>query len=147
MSNMKNTIGIFILLILWTAYAPSVFALEEEFQIVVHSTNEVSALERKTISEIFLKKKTYWPDGRPILVVDLTLSSSVRFQFSEKVLGRSVSAVRNYWQQVLFSGRGVPPAELKNDREVLDFIASHDDAIGYVSAESDIGNLKNIKIK
>jgi ABC-type phosphate transport system substrate-binding protein len=142
---MKKLISIFILISVCTAYLPA-FA-EDYFQVVVHPTNEVSTLERKALTEIFLKKKSYWPNGRPIIVVDLSSGSSVRMNFSEKVLGRPVSAVRNYWQQILFSGRGVPPAELKNDQQVLDFIATHDEAIGYVSTSAEIGNLKTVKIK
>ena len=53
-----------------------------------------------------------------------------------RALGRSVSAVRAYWQQQIFSGRNVPPVERPSDAEVLTFVKEHPNAIGYVSAST-----------
>ncbi len=143
---MKKLMNIFIVFIFWLAHAPSSLAAETGFQIIVHSTNPITEIDQRLLTEIFLKKKNYWTDSRPIAVVDLISTSSVRRQFSEKALNRPVSAVRNYWQQLIFSGRGVPPPEL-NEQDVLKFVSANEDAIGYVSADTDIGSLKAVKIK
>ena len=47
----------------------------------------------------------------PIRPVDLRPNAATRRLFSERMLRRSVAAVRSYWQQRIFSGRGVPPPE------------------------------------
>jgi ABC-type phosphate transport system substrate-binding protein len=41
--------------------------------------------------------------------------------------------MKNYWQQSLFAGRGVPPIEQPGDAQVAAFVASNPNAIGYVS--------------
>jgi ABC-type phosphate transport system substrate-binding protein len=53
-----------------------------------------------------------------------------------QVLGRDVATMKNYWQQSLFSGRGVPPIEQPSDEQVLSFVAQNQNAIGYVSADA-----------
>jgi ABC-type phosphate transport system substrate-binding protein len=143
MKILVNTVVVFLL---WISSSSSALA-ESGFQVVVHPANSVNSVDQKYLAEIFLKKKIYWPDNRGIFVVDMVANSDVRRQFSERILDRPVSAVRNYWQQLLFSGRGVPPPELKSEQEVLEFIASHEDAIGYVSGSADVGGLKAVKIK
>lgn len=143
---MKNLIRILMTVTLWMACSPAAYSAEPGFQVVVNPANPITTVDQKFLTDIFLKKKTYWSDMKPILVVDLLSISGVRKQFSEKVLNRPVSAVRNYWQQMLFSGRGVPPPELRTDREVLTFISENEEGIGYVSPHTDIGNLKSVKI-
>ncbi|MEK7358198.1 MAG: phosphate ABC transporter substrate-binding protein, partial [Bdellovibrionota bacterium] len=63
------------------------------------------------------------------------------------ILDRSVPAMRNYWQQLIFSGRGVPPPELESDRAVVDYVSRHADAIGYVSPQANVRQNKIVTIK
>jgi len=71
----------------------------------------------------------------------------VRRRFSEQVLNRSVTAVRSYWQQIIFSGRDVPPPELGGDAEVLEFVKKHVGAIGYVSGAASTNGAKVIAVR
>jgi ABC-type phosphate transport system substrate-binding protein len=103
------------------------------FVVVVHPSNPSRTLSRKFVSEVFLKKTTRWPDGSVIHPADLVPEAPARARFSEDVLKRSVAEVKNYWQQVIFSGRDVPPPELPDDDSVLKFVAKNAGAIGYVS--------------
>jgi len=143
----KNIINSIILVNLLLAYSPSVKAMDDAFKVVVHPSNSMQVIDRKTLADFFLKKKIFWSTGRPVLVVDLVSSSLTRQQFSEQVLKRPVSAIRNHWQQVLFSGLGVPPPEFKTDQEVVNFVSGREDAIGYVSLTADIGPLRAVIVK
>ena len=71
--------------------------------------------------------------------MDQPEGSPVREAFTKAVLRKSVSAVKSYWQQQIFSGRAVPPTERPSDTEVLNFVRSNPAAIGYVSSSSVIG--------
>ena len=66
--------------------------------------------------------------------------------FSERVLKRSVAAVRNYWQQRIFSGRDVPPPEVEGDEAVVAYVAEHPGAVGYVSLGAKLGDTREIPI-
>src|SRR5688500_11267336 len=81
------------------------------FIVIVHPGNPNHVLERAFVSDAFLKKATRWPSGDVIRPVDLSPESAVRERFTQELLKRSVSAVKSYWQQMIFSGRDVPPPE------------------------------------
>ena len=71
---------------------------------------------------------------------DQAADSSVRSAFSMKVHGKSVGAVKSFWQRQFFSGRATPPPELSSDEEILSFVRSHPGAIGYVDAGVQVGS-------
>src|SRR4051812_48503398 len=115
------------------ALAPASSADDASFVVIVNNANDSTRLDRKMVADIFLKKQTHWKNDQAIQPVDQNKTSSVRQRFSEDALGRSVAAVRTYWNQLVFSGRGVPPPELASDRDVVRYVAGHEGAIGYVS--------------
>ena len=104
----------------------------EPFQVVVHASNPVSELSAQEVSKMFLKKFVRWGDGTRVLPVDLEERSAVRETFSLRVHGKSTSAIKAFWQRMIFSGREVPPPEKKTAREVVDYVRGHKGAIGYV---------------
>lgn len=115
--------------------------------VVVHPSNAVTSVEREFLAEAFLKKTTRWRDDRVIQPVDARYASPVRKRFSDDVLRRSVTAVRSYWQQVVFSGRGVPPPELDSDAAILDYVRKHAGAVGYVSGATEPVGVKVVQVR
>ncbi len=103
------------------------------FQVIVNAQNPITSLERKYLADIFFKKVTHWPENGFVRPVDQGPSSLARQKFSEEILKRSVLSVKNYWQQLIFSGRDVPPPELTNDEEVIGYVVKNPNSIGYVS--------------
>lgn len=138
-------ISAFILFIFTTMPLSSAQA-DAGFRVIVHSSNPVTTVNQRLLADIFLKRTVFWPNKQNILVVDLNSESQVRREFSEEVLDRSVSAVRGYWNQLIFSGRGVPPPEFNDDQEVISFVSTHENAIGYVSSFANVRNLRTVRI-
>ena len=103
------------------------------YVLIVHPASNIVRLDRRFLADIFLRRATRWQDDTPIRPVDLTPESPTRARFSQDVLSRSLSAVRSYWQQRIFSGQGLPPPELVNDDAVVAYVLSHPGAIGYVT--------------
>lgn len=104
------------------------------YRVIVNASNPTTSISKSELARIFLKKRTTWESGRQVVVVDQSERSSTRAQFSVAVLGKDVPTMKSYWQQSLFSGRGVPPVEQGNDGQVAAFVAGNEAAIGYVSA-------------
>lgn len=122
-------------------------AAEPRFVVVVHPGTSESALDREFVADVFLKKKTRWPGGGVVFPIDQRTSTVVRRHFSEDVLRRSVEAVRNYWQQKIFSGRDVPPPEVDSDAEVIRYVQSRPGAIGYVSADVSVSGVRVVGVR
>src|SRR5690348_16244664 len=81
------------------------------FLVLVNPRNPLQQMERSAVALAFLKKTMAWRHGGSIRPVDLGVDSEVRQRFTEQVLGRSLVAVKSYWQQMIFSGRALPPPE------------------------------------
>jgi len=103
------------------------------FVVVVNDDNTATAAPRLLVSRFFLKKATRWDNGAVVLPVDLPADSPVRDAFSHHVLARSVSSIKAYWQQQIFSGREIPPPEKADETEALEFVRANAAAIGYVA--------------
>lgn len=104
----------------------------QNYVIVVNSAGPAT-LSKDEVSNYFLKKNA------GLSAVDLEKSSKIREDFSKDLLGRPISAVTNYWQQQIFSGKEVPPAEKASDAEVLSFVRANPKGIGYIDTHTTLG--------
>ena len=119
----------------------------QQFRVIVNSANPTSALSKEDLARVYLKKLSSWKQGGAVTVVDLGPKSPIRAAFSMDVLGRDVPTMKNYWQQSLFSGRGVPPIEQPSEAQVVAFVAANPGAIGYVSSDAQLpGTVKTIAV-
>jgi hypothetical protein len=130
-----------------TAPAHAEAAPAPPFHIIVNPVNPATTVERSFVAQAFLKKVRRWPDGQTILPVDLTRDSAVRRQWSLELLGRSVEAVKNYWQQLIFAGRDLPPPELPSEGEVVTYVLHNRGAIGYVSGTAPLHGAKVLGVE
>ena len=112
------------------------------FHVIVNPANPATVVDRAFVAQAFLKKVRRWPDGQTILPVDLTRDSVVRREWSLDLLGRSVEAVKNYWQQLIFAGRDLPPPELSSESDVVGYVLHNPGAIGYVSGTASLHGAK-----
>jgi ABC-type phosphate transport system substrate-binding protein len=121
-------------------------AAADGYKVVVNSANPVTSLDRSKVSDLFLRRTSRWDDETPVLPVDGP-NSPARESFSKDVHGKKAAAVRSYWLQVIFSGRGVPPPEKSSDTEVIAYVKAHPGAIGYVSAITPTHEVKVLEIQ
>jgi len=110
------------------------------FKIIVHGSNPVTSMTTKEISRLFLKKETRWEHGFRVTPVDQVLDSPTGAAFSKAVHGQTAKEIKGHWMKIVFSGLGTPPMQLKSDQEVLDFVSHNVGAIGYVYAETSVGD-------
>lgn len=107
---------------------------EEKILIIANMNVPVDAMELDELNRIFMLKRQVWPDGSPVVPVNREASSPARLQFTEKVLGRSMRSLANYWNQMQFKGF-MPPVVQESDAAMAAFVKNVDGAIGYVVAE------------
>jgi len=115
------------------------------YKIIVNSSNPVASMSRDELSRIFLKKSSKFANGHSASPVDLPANSAIRETFSKDVHGKSTSAVDAYWQQLIFSGRDIPPAQ-KGESGAVDFVRSNAGGIGYVSVGTDTEGVKVVSV-
>ena len=72
--------------------------------------------------------------------------SPVRQRFTLEIYGKQVIAISAYWQQMIFSGKGVPPPEKSTDADVVAYVRDTPGAIGYVWAGADTSSVKVVAV-
>ena len=117
-----------------------------EFRVIAHAGRPETSVERAFVADVFLKNVTRWANDDAARPVDQRPDSDVRKRFSESVLRRTVAAVKTYWQQRIFSGRGVPPPEVESDEAVVQYVEAHPGAIGYISGSAPHGKTKVLTV-
>jgi ABC-type phosphate transport system substrate-binding protein len=117
------------------------------YVVVAHPSVKPAALTKSAVTAIFMKRTLKWQDGTSISALDQSANSAARASFSTDVLGRSVAAVKSYWNQQIFSGRDVPLVEKISDAEVLAYVRATPGAIGYVSETAETSGVKVITIE
>ena len=119
---------------------------DNSFVVIVNKSNNVSSLSKSQVSRMFLKKTFTWGSGESVKPIDQAPGSEIRETFSDEIHGKSVYSVKNYWQQMIFAGRDVPPIEKKTDQEIIDYVRSNGNAIGYVSRDVDLSSVKVVNV-
>jgi ABC-type phosphate transport system substrate-binding protein len=110
-----------------------------DFMVIVNGSNPVVSISARDASNLFLKKTTQWPDGVKAAPVDLDEGAAARESFSKSVHHKSTTAVKSYWQTMIFSGREIPPPEKASAQDVTAFVRANRGAIAYVRAGSGVG--------
>jgi hypothetical protein len=113
-----------------------------DYRLIAHPARPDTKVDREFAANAFLKNITRWPNDEAIRPVDQRADAAVRRRFSDSVLKRSVQAVKTYWQQRIFSGRGVPPPELDSDEAIVRYVESNPGALGYISGTAAAGKAK-----
>jgi len=116
------------------------------YKIIVNSENSIDSASASEASRWFLKKTTSWEDGTVIQPIDMSSDSGIREEFTRHIHGKSTSAIKSYWQKLIFSGRATPPVESKSEQDVIDFVRSNIGAVGYIAISTEAENVKTITI-
>ena len=113
--------------------------------VVVNKANPIHQLSDDEVKNIFLGKKTTWPDGKTI--VPVTQEGTARHeQFTDSVLDKTVRQFTIYWKKALFTGTGIAPKSFKSDAEVSQFINANQFAIGYIDENSLDGSVSKVTL-
>jgi ABC-type phosphate transport system substrate-binding protein len=122
-------------------------AISDDYKIIVHPNNPISAVDRQFLRDAYLGKTSGWNTGGEIRPIDLATRFPVRDRFGQDVLKKTPSQLKNYWNQQIFSGKGVPPPEAASTDGVIAYVLAHPGAIGYLPLDADAGGTKLIKVK
>ena len=105
------------------------------YRVIVNADNPVGLLSAQEVSRLFMRKTTSWShNGQTVLPVELIDDSPVRAAFIRDIHHKNPVDVTVYWEEQVFQGKTPPPPDEASDGAVMDYVRSHPNAIGYVSA-------------
>jgi len=106
-----------------------------EVAVIVHPGNG-DALDKDSISRLFLNKAKAFPSGTQAEPIALEEGQAATEEFNGKVLNKSAAQLTAFWSKLVFTGKGQPPKALANDAAVVSAVAANPGAIGYVDASA-----------
>lgn len=101
-------------------------ALAIEIVVVVNPKNPATRMFSEQASQFFLGKSTMFAP------LDQAEKSPIRAEFYQKISGKDISQVKAAWAKIVFTGKGVAPAEMHSTAEVKKAIVADINAIGYI---------------
>lgn len=114
---------------------------QSEVVVIVHASN-TSQLNQQMISKIFLGKAKTFPGGKAASPVGLKDDAQTTQEFNEVVLNKKSAQLKSYWSKLVFTGKGEPPQQLNSDAEVIDLVKSSPDAIGFISSDEGVNDVR-----
>lgn len=109
-------------------------ATASSVQILVNEGVHATQFTPTDIRQIFVGHRQYWPDGKRIRVFVLEDNSDLHKAFCREALHIFPYQLSRIWDQMTYSGQGVPPTRVSSPQALIDAIETTDGAIGYVSA-------------
>jgi hypothetical protein len=122
-------------------------AAPDDYKVVVNPRNPITAIDRAFLREAYLRRTTDWAGGGPIRPIDLATRFAVRERFAIDVIRKTPAQLKRYWNQQIFSGKGVPPPEAESPAAAVAYVLGNTGAVAYLPLDADTGRAKVIGVK
>lgn len=103
--------------------------------VIANSLVIDKTLSRYNLVEIFTRKKTFWSDGRKIIVYTMPFDSIEHRLFTINVLNLSPYRYKTAVDSIVFSGLSTPTIELATESEMIYKLSTTPYSIGYISTD------------
>lgn len=100
--------------------------------VIVNPDNEINTLTKRQVIDLYMGRKSHFPDGTRTLRFDQPNDSAVRADFYYQLTQMKLPSINAYWARLIFSGRASAPVSLSDDYEMLEVIENNKYAIGYL---------------
>jgi len=96
----------------------------EDIVVIVNPT--AAPISREQIADVYLGRGDAW------IPIDQAVGSEIYVEFYKKLTGRDSAQIKAIWSRILFTGRGVPPKQLRDSAAVKKAVAANPNAVGYI---------------
>ena len=106
-----------------------------EVSVIVGSNSTIDSIDVATLKRLYLGKTETLPDGTLVEAVELS-NEKTKERFHKKVTSKSIRQLSAYWARLIFTGKGKPKHQIEDPEELIDYISSNTNAIGYIETSS-----------
>lgn len=136
---LKSLIISAIIFISWNVCAADIL-------IIANKDVGPSSLTKQTVKDIFLGTRSKWEDKKPIQFV-LNGKKSVFKEFAKMYLDKTPSQLKDYWRNMVFTGKGERPKEIDSAKKLLMYVRNTEGAISFVDHKTSAADVKILKIE
>ena len=125
-----------------------ILAAQAQAQVIVIANPSVktAAISKSDLRDVFTGAATSLPDGTRVVPI-LLKAGTAHEEFLQAYIGKSDSAYRAGWRSLVFTGQASMPKSLDPDTVVVEFVAHHAGAIGYISRSTPHEGVKVLTVK
>ena len=135
----RRSVRIFVICASLAAASGALAQSQYGFQLVTHDATPAQALTREAVSDLFLATAPRWDDDTAAIPVHQAPEALLRDLFSWLVHERPAAEIGHLLRQRAVESEIPPPLQLTSDQKVLDYVRAHPGAVGYVSADTELG--------
>ena len=118
---------------------------ESPVKVIVNASNPVTSLSREQVSQLFLRKKDRWDDGRTVEVVEPG-DRGLQERFAREFHQKSWQWVEHHWLELEGAARGRRPVVRAKEEAVVALVAKDQGAIAYLSHDPGDPRVKVISV-
>jgi hypothetical protein len=108
----------------------SILAANAEDVLVAHPLVPVDLVDQVTLRDVFLGRRTTWPNGQRVVVV--LMRDGPAHQRLAGELGKTPQQLTNWWKRLVFTGEGNMPEQVEGAPALIARVASLPGAIGWI---------------
>ncbi|MBU0993841.1 MAG: substrate-binding domain-containing protein [Proteobacteria bacterium] len=102
--------------------------------IIAHPSVDVESMTAQELKNVFLGNRVKWNDHLQIKVVVLK-DLPAHEQFTRKIVHKTTAQFKNWWRQMVFTGKGLIPRSFNSEQALMAYVAANEGAVGYISSE------------
>ncbi|HXN07907.1 MAG TPA: hypothetical protein VN944_12690 [Nitrospiria bacterium] len=144
---MKKCLILSVILLLFLESRGQSASNPDQIIVIVSNQSAIKQLTKTDLRNIYLGETKEWDDGSPVQPLDLGEGNQIRGMFCQIYLKKSLSSLKYYWVEKVFTGRGAPPLVLESEQKIKEFIASHPGAIGYIRLKHLDSTVRRIDVR
>ena len=113
-------------------YIAANVALASDLVVIVNPLSGVRSMTRDEVANVFMARYRQLPSGTMARPLDLGSDSVQRHEFYARLVGKQLPDINAYWARLLFSGRAIPPLQVRDSDAAIKTVAENKGAIAYV---------------
>lgn len=138
-----TSIMVMALVLLFALTAVSISQDNGQVLVIANKSLDLSSISKDQVQLLFTKKISEI-NGKTITIV-LLRKGGLHEAFVSQLVKKSVAQYDRYWRNALFTGSPPVPVMLETEEEMVGYVNSTKDTIGYAQAV-DQGKYSNIQI-
>ncbi|AZQ83140.1 hypothetical protein EKO29_03150 [Colwellia sp. Arc7-635] len=123
-------------------FSPQVHAIN----VISNVTADTPSLSVAQLRRIYSMRQIHWQNGTPIVVYVLASKDPLHQKFCKEQLRLFPYQLDRIWHKLTFSGYGVAPIEVADQKTLIEAVKSTKGAIGYVENLLEVQDVNIIKI-
>lgn len=107
---------------------------QAEFVVIASSMSPINSLTREELGRIYLKRLKILPRAGNLELTPVKQSATqgVEEAFYLHVTQKNTHQLRAYWARLMFTGKGKPPVDGKDDEGVKRLVTKNVGAVGFI---------------